>query len=206
MAEQTRKKVIVTKKELRANMDHLSEQGKFDRAKASSAYDKLECMRNGVHSTMEIDFDGLLLNMRLLSQREINQINVDVRKEINSIPEELRYPGFESFIYTKKILSKATTSCPEANDAFLTEDAIDLMTPDQQMILMQIWSDFNKDCCPVVDNMTDEQVNNLYEELKKNPRQANNFTPWQLRKVLFLCLVILTQLLDKSSTKLLPES
>src|SRR5690242_3533000 len=111
MTEQKRKKVVVTKKELNANMSHLSDKGKFERAKVQ--YDKLECMRNGVHSTMELDFDGLLLNLRLLSQKEIHQINVDVRKEINSIPEELRYPGFETFIYTKKILSKATTSCPE---------------------------------------------------------------------------------------------
>jgi|SRR6185312_8903291 len=204
MVEQARKKVVVTKKELRANMDHLSEQGKFDRAKVQ--YDKLGCMRNGVHSNMEVDFDGLLLNMRLLSQKEISQINVDVRREINKIPEELRYPGFESFIYTKKILAKSTTTCPEDILPMLSEDTIDMMTPDQQMVLMQIWSDFNKDCCPVVDNMTDDQINNLYEELKKNPRQANNFTPWQLRKVLFLCLVILTQLLDKSSMKLSPES
>jgi len=204
MIEQNRKKVVVTKKELRANMDHISEQGKFDRAKVQ--YEKLECMRNGVHSNMEVDFDGLLLNMRLLSQREISQINIEVRKEINSIPEELRYPGFESFIYTKKILSKSTTSCPEDLIPTLSEDTIDMMTPDQQMVLMQIWADYNKDCCPVIDNMSDEQVNTLYEELKKNPRQANNFTPWQLRKVLFLCLVILTQLTDKSFTKLLPES
>jgi hypothetical protein len=204
MVEQNRKRVVVTKKELRANMNHLSEQGKFDRAKVQ--YEKLECMRNGVHSNMEVDFDGLLLNMRLLSQKEISQINVEVRKEINSIPEELRYPGFESFIYTKKILSKSTTSCPEDNIGTLSEDTIDMMTPDQQMVLMQIWSDFNKDCCPVIDNMTDDQVNNLYEDLKKNPRLANNFTPWQLRKVLFLCLVILTQLLDKSSTRLSLES
>lgn len=204
MIEQKRKKVVVTKKEIHANMSHLTEQGKFDRAKVQ--YDKLECMRNGVHSNMELDFDGLLLNMRLLSQREIHQINIDVRKEINSIPQELRYPGFEAFIYTKKILSKSTTSCPEDISPALSEDSIDTMTPDQQMILMQIWTDFNKDCCPVVDNMTDDQVNSLYEELKKNPLQANNFTPWQLRKVLFLCLIILTQLLDKSSMKLSPES
>lgn len=204
MVEQTRKKVVVTKKELSANMNHLSEQGKFDRAKVQ--YDKLECMRNGVHSNMEVDFDGLLLNMRLLSQREISKINIDVRKEINSTPEELRYPGFETWIYTKKILSKSTTTCPEELMPMLSEDTIDMMTPDQQMALMQIWSDFNKDCCPVVDNMTDDQVNNLYEELKKNPRQANNFTPWQLRKVLFLCLVILTQLLDRSSMRSLPEN
>lgn len=204
MNETKRKKVVVTKKEIHANMNHLTEQGKFDRAKVQ--YDKLESMRNGVHSNMELDFDGLLLNMRLLSQREIHEINKKVREEINSVPENLRYPGFEAFIYTKKILSKATTSCPEDTSPFLSEDSIDTMTPDQQMALMQIWSDFNKDCCPVVDNMTDDQVNNLYEELKKNPRQANNFTPWQLRKVLFLCLIILTQLLDKSSTKLSPES
>ncbi len=204
MTDSKRKKVVVTKKEIHANMNHLSEQGKFDRARVQ--YDKLECMRNGVHSNMELDFDGLLLNMRLLSQREIHQINIAVRKEINSIPEELRYPGFEAFIYTKKILSKATTPCPEDLIPMLSEDSIDTMTPDQQMVLMQIWTDFNKDCCPVVDDMTDEQVNNLYEELKKNPRQANNFMPWQLRKVLFLCLIILTQLLDKSSTKLSQES
>jgi len=204
MIEQKRKKVVVTKKEIRANMNHLSEQGKFDRAKVQ--YDKLECMRNGVHSSMELDFDGLLLNMRLLSQREISQINIEVRREVNSIPQELRYPGFESFIYTKKILSKATTSCPEDMSPMLSEDSIDSMTPDQQMVLMQIWSDYNKECCPVVDNMTDEQVNNLYEELKKNPLQANNFLPWQLRKVLFLCLIILTQLTDKSSMKSLQES
>lgn len=204
MAESPRKKVVVTNKEVHANMNHLSEQGKFDRAKIQ--YDKLECMRNGVHSNMEVDFDGLLLNMRLLSQREIHQINIEVRKKINSIPEEVRYPGFESFIYTAKILSKATTPCPEDPIPGLSEDSIDSMTPDQQMVLMQIWSDFNKECCPVVDNMTDEQINNLYEELKKNPRQANNFTPWQLRKVLFLCLVLLTQLLDKSSMKLSQES
>lgn len=204
MTEQKRKKVVVTKKEIHANMDHLSEQGKFERK--SVQYDKLESMRNGVHSNMEVDFDGLLLNMRLLSQREIHQINLDVRREINSIPQELRYSGFESFIYTKKILSRATTSCPEDKIPALSEDSIDSMTPDQQMILMQIWSDFNKECCPVIDNMTDDQVNNLYDELKKNPRLANNFTPWQLRKVLFLCLIILTQLLDKSSMKLSPES
>lgn len=204
MIEQKRKKVVVTKKEIRANMNHLSEQGKFDRAKVQ--YDKLECMRNGVHSSMELDFDGLLLNMRLLSQREINLINIEVRREVNSIPTELRYPGFEAFIYTKKILSKATTSCPEDLAPMLSEDSIDSMTPDQQMVLMQIWSDYNKECCPVVDNMTDEQVNNLYEELKKNPLQANNFLPWQLRKVLFLCLIILTQLTDKSSMKSLQES
>lgn len=204
MAEQKRKKVVVTKKELSANMNHLSEQGKHDRAKIQ--YDKLECMRNGVHSSMELDFDGLLVNLRLLSQKEINQINMDVRKEINSIHTELRYPGFETFIYTKKILSKATTPSPEDLIPSLSEDTIDSMTPDQQMVLMQIWSDFNKDCCPVIDNMTDDDVNNLYEELKKNPLQANNFTPWQLRKVLFLCLILLTQLTGKSSTKLSPEN
>ncbi len=204
MTESKRKKVVVTKKEIHANMNHLSEQAKFDRAKVQ--YDKLECMRNGVHSNMELDFDGLLLNMRLLSQREIHQINIAVRKEINSIPEELRYPGFEAFIYTKKILSKTTTSCPEDVLPMLSEDSIDSMTPDQQMVLMQIWTDFNKDCCPVIDDMTDDQVNNLYEDLKKNPRLANNFTPWQLRKVLFLCLILITQLTDKSSMKLSQES
>jgi hypothetical protein len=204
MTEQKRKKVVVTKKELNSNLNHLSNQGKFERAKVQ--YDKLECMRNGVHSSMELDFDGLLLNLRLLSQKEINQVNMDVRREINSIPEELRYPGFETFIYTKKILSKATTPSPEDLIPFLSEDSIDAMTPDQQMTLMQIWSDFNKDCCPVIDNMSDEDVNNLYEELKKNPQQANNFTPWQLRKVLYLCLIILMRLTDKSSTKLFPEN
>lgn len=204
MAEEKRKKVVVTKKEIHANMNHLSEQGRFERIKVQ--YEKLECMRNGVHSNMELDFDGLLLNMRLLSQREINQINIEVRREVNSIPIELRYPGFEAFIYTKKILSKATTSCPEDINPMLSEDSIDTMTPDQQMVLMQIWSDFNKECCPVIDNMTDDQVNSLYEELKKNPLQVNNFTPWQLRKALFLCLIILTQLLDKSSMKLSQEN
>lgn len=204
MIEPKRKKVVVTKKEIHANMNHLSEQGKFDRAKVQ--YDKLESMRNGVHSNMELDFDGLLLNLRLLSQREITQINIDVRREINTIPQELRYPGFEAFIYTKKILSKTTTSCPEDKSPMLSEDSIDTMTPDQQMCLMQIWTDFNKDCCPVIDNMTDDQVNALYEELKKNPLQVNNFTPWQLRKVLFLCLVTITQLVDKSFMKSSLES
>lgn len=204
MSETKRKKVTVTKKEIHANMNHLSEQGKFERV--SVQYDKLECMRNGVHSNMEIDFDGLLLNLRLLSQREISQINIDVRREINTIPQELRYPGFETFIYTKKILSKATTSCPEDKVPTLSEDSIDTMTPDQQVVLMQVWSDFNKECCPVVDSMTDDQVNSLYEELKKNPLQVNNFTPWQLRKVLFVCLILLTQLTDKLSTRSLQEN
>jgi hypothetical protein len=62
---------------------------------------------------------------------------------------------------------------------------------------MRVWADFNKECCPVVDNMSDDEITSLYEELKKNPIQANNFTPWQLRKVLFLCLTILTELTGK---------
>lgn len=187
-----RKKVASTKKELMANVNNLSQDVKFDRLKVQ--YDKLESMRNGVHSSLEIDFDGLLLDLRLLSQKEIHQINMDVRSEINKVPQELRYPGFESFIYTRKILSKSTTSCPEDKSPKISEDSIDAMTPDQQSALMQVWADFNKECCPVVDKMSDEEIGELFDELKKNPLQANNFTPWQLRKVLFLCLVTLTKL------------
>jgi hypothetical protein len=197
MTDEKRKKIIITKKELLANINNhpnLTETGKFERLKIQ--YDKLECMRNGVHSTMEVDFDGLLLNLRLLSQREIHKINSDVRHQLNQIPEELRYYGCETFIYTKKILSKATTSSPEDLVPKLSEDTIDGMTPDQQSALMQVWSDFNKECCPVVDSMSDEEIGMLYDELKKNPHRANNFTPWQLRKVLFLCLAILTKPLD----------
>lgn len=188
-------KRISTKKQIMANVNSLSNEQKFDRQKVQ--YDKLESMRNGVHSTLELDFDGLLLDLRLLSQREIHTINLEVRHEINKIPQELRYPGFDAYIYTRKILSKATTSCPEDLVPKLSEDTIDTLTSTQQEALMQLWADFNKECCPVVDNMSDDEINNLYEELKKNPRQANNFTPWQLRKVLFLCLTILTELTGK---------
>lgn len=187
-----RKKVVYTKKELTANINNLTEEGKYNLLKIN--YDKLECMRNGVHSSLEINFDGLLLNLRLLSQREVHQINIEVRKEINSIPAELRYPGFDAYIYTKKILSKATTASPEEKIPVLSEDTVDGMTPDQQMTLMQIWSDFNKECNPYIDNMKDEEIGELYEELKKNPQQAYNFTPWQLRKVLIYCLMMITSL------------
>jgi len=188
-------KKVMNKKELMANVNNLSADSKFERMRVQ--YDKLESMRNGVHSSLEIDFDGLLLNLRLLSQKEIHKINMDVRDDINKTPTELRYPGFEAYLYTRKILSKATTSCPEDVLPKLSEDTIDMMTPDQQECLMRVWADFNKECCPVVDNMSDDEITSLYEELKKNPIQANNFTPWQLRKVLFLCLTILTELTGK---------
>jgi hypothetical protein len=189
-----KRKIVTTKKEMHANINNLTEQGKFDRIKVQ--YDKLESMRNGVHSTLELDFDGLLLNLRLLSQKEIHNIQIDVRREINAIPQELRYPGFESGIYCRKVLSKATTKSPEDLVPSLSEETIDAMTPDQQSILMQVFSDYNKECSPCIDNMTDEEVGQLYDELKKNPRQANNFTPWQLRKVLFFSLLMITKLTD----------
>ena len=194
MSDETkrRRKIVSSDKELMANINNLQAEAEGFGIKVD--YDKLKCMRNGVHSRMEVNFDGLLINMRLLSQREISQINAEVRVEINGIREELRYPGFDSGIYARKILSKATTRSPEELKPDLAEQTIDSFTPDQQQALMQVWSDFNKECCPVIDDMTDEEVGELYQELKKNPLQANNLLPWQLRKVLFLSLMMLTKL------------
>jgi hypothetical protein len=187
-----------TKKDLSEEVKaNLSDVQKFEIGRYK--YDLLAQMRKGTSACQIVDFDGVEIPLRLLSQKEIHGINLEVMREKNAILKDEHYYRMEDAIYMRKVLSKATTKSPipgNDNIPVFNEETVANMTPHQIEALYQIWVDFNSECSPCIDNMTDDSLFALYEDLKKNPNLVNSLTPFQLRKVILLQRAVIISATD----------
>lgn len=211
MTTQEQHKNLLTRRvSFNKSLQNFSEDVKLKRLQKVQ-YDRLEAMRSGVHSRLEIEgFDGGLQTvLRLLSVKEQQDVRQEAHKNYIELAEVQRLPGIENEIFIVCLLQKASTSCPEDKTPDLTKAFIETLTMNQLLSLYQIWVDFDSDCNPNLHTLNEEEISELLNELKKKPQLVSNLLPWQLRNLVPILMSMLSQYtsaLENLSTGSFPDN
>ena len=107
-----------------AHDERLSKHKDFlERSGIASTFNKLVKANAGVRKIHNINYNGTIFPMRLLTLQEIDNIHWQTLKEMKEYPEYMGGEDHPFFIRRELIkqLSKITTPSPEINEPFLTE-------------------------------------------------------------------------------------
>lgn len=163
----TAKEIIAKSKKMQLDttderMQNLPAGVPFERS--SIKYNILESLQTGVHSKTTIEFGGYEFSMRLLSTKELRDIDVKVRNLV--LNDKSILPEHEDNMRGVFILEKALTSCPEASDGILNANDIDSLDLNYLLGLLDEYRAFVAKCDLSIDNMTDEQFGEVVELIR----------------------------------------
>jgi len=158
----------------------------------------LDKMREGVGFKFQIRLRGATVTMRPLSVQEQVNIISEVADEIQSRPKLANNSFAGSVIMAIKTLSIASQSAPHAQDMQLPVGLLEQLHSDE---LMHLFKSYNAECdkiCPMLEDLSEERLDQLISLAKKNP------TVWidcSFVELVGACrrLTQLTQPQDKSS-------
>jgi hypothetical protein len=158
----------------------------------------LDKMREGVGFKFQIRLRSAVITMRPLSVQEQVNIISEVADEIQARPKLANNAFAGSVIMAMKTLSTASQSAPNSRDQQLPTGVLNELHSDE---LMHLFKSYNAECdkiCPMLEDLSEERLDQLISLAKKNP------TVWidcSFVELVGACrrLTQLTQPQDKSS-------
>ncbi len=175
-------------------------------------FDRLMKIGKGTLEIHEIDFNGQIIPMRLLSMMEETELS-----HATIIDIERKYPAFKGQIkdmifnklYLIKQISRATTvnsiiaTCKEIKDTRrLTEDEVGNMSPSEFAYLVSEYQNILKQYNPIINDINDEEIDFLIGEMlnpEKKSITISGLTSVQMKGILMKLSDILLKLEDNMS-------
>lgn len=202
---QTAKDIIEKSKQINLDesddrMQDLPHGAPFKRA--SVKYDILESLATGVHSKATIEFGGYEFTVRLLSTKEIMEIETKARNYV--VGEKVVVPYHEKYIDGLHTLAKALASCPEADDGILKVTDLECLDLNFFLGLLNEYRAFVAKCDITLDNMTDEEFSEVVELIRTKQLQLRGLPHRLLVKVATFFMgfyEIITQPTDNTPTQ-----
>lgn len=133
---------------------------------------ELDAMRQGVTYQFKVTCRGFSVSLRPLSMNEILKVMAETQEFLNTMSETARNRLNENVIYAKKTLMFASTSDVGKSDMKLTGKMFDLMTDREVQFL---YGEYCAGCDrvdPALEKLKPEIINELAENIKKNPSTA----------------------------------
>lgn len=140
--------------------------------RAVLGYDKLEAMKSGAHTRIPIEFDGILLTLRLITVQERQMATDKAAIEWGKKPEIARWSVDLELLRMLHILYYALSPCPEQvydGKGPFTLKQLNFMTENQIYRLYELWCDIDREYNPCVDDLSEEAFNEMLDEVVKKP-------------------------------------
>lgn len=175
-------------------------------------FDRLMKIGKGTFELHEINFNGQIIPIRLLSMMEEIELT-----HATIIDIERKYPAFKGgmkdMLYNKlyliKQISRSTTvnativACKEIKDTRrLTEDEVSSMSPPEFAYLVTEYQKILKEYNPIINDINDEEIDFLIGELlnpEKKSITIDGLTSVQMKGILMKLSGVLIELEDNTS-------
>ena len=163
----------------------------------------LKKMKNGVLTTVTMAFSGansnteedVLVNFRVISAQE----EADIYEEMNNLKYTPMTPLYNIY-YLSKILSKATKSIPsllELAQPEISEDIFRRCIPTSSLFFVgNKYLEFLKKYSPKLESLTEEEVNDVLEQLNNISNNDDNEVTSQIKKLDLLTKLSCSQMLE----------
>lgn len=130
---------------------------------------QLEAMRMGVDYHLTVKVRGFTITLRPLAIIEQQQVAATVVEKYNMLPAPAKNRLTENLITAKETLMIASTTDVGTGDPKITDYILDRMTDGEVQFL---WKQYMSACDrvnPVLDELPIEKLEELVNEVKKNP-------------------------------------
>lgn len=161
--------------------------------------DQLAMMREGHDAPMVFEMGSMPIQCRILTASELVRIEQDVQIERVKM-EEGGVPWTEDWMLNRlrQITLERATKLEGEPVGTLTHDLLDRMSFDEVCFAYGEYLSLLRKVNPMLDDMSDEEVTELIEAVKKDPSLLSECTSTQLRR-------IITQLLQVAPEASLPD-
>lgn len=131
----------------------------------------LAAMRLGVDYTETISLRSFKVMVRPLSMLETLQVAHEVQVQMSQKDEFSKHRLSENSIVARETLKRATSTDVGSKDSILTDLILEKMTPEEVQYLFKQYVAAVDRKNPCLEMMTAEKVQELVNEVKKNPRE-----------------------------------
>lgn len=177
---------------------HLKSLGKLPKTIAGLFKDSkfLSSLRDGAHAIHEVDFDGTIILMRLLTVREQRDVGVCARQRWLAIPENMRLP-ITNFQFEILETLKRALDIQEQGQR-VGDDELETLLESQFLNLYHIYEDLEARYNISLDYiLEDDRYEELINELQKKKITTNNISRYELDAVSRRLLLETEELMDR---------
>lgn len=149
----------------------------------NDASDPIALMRLGTEYRAQVSVRGFKVHLRPLTISESVQVAQEVVEDFQRAPETARNALLEATLLAKHTLYRASTSGPEATDYKLHTATLDRFTPDELIHMHRQYLDVVERANPSLEKLTDQELGELVELVKKNPEELTGLSRSRLLAV-----------------------
>lgn len=142
--------------------------------------EQLDQMRSGVDYKMPVRIRNYSIMLRPLSIMEEVEVIAEVTDRYASLPENYKNRVSENLLQAKESLKLASTSDVGTKDPKITDYILDRMTNTE---IQYLWKQYIAACDrvnPSFDKMSEDELKELLDKVKKNPELLTEFSFWEL--------------------------
>lgn len=143
----------------------------------------LRAMRMGVSYYFTISLRAFTIRMRPLSQSEFLKVTADVQAIIRSSPKDYQNRIAEEIETAKVIIIQASTSDIGKHDPQITDEVLKHFTIHELLALYKQYNAKVEELDPAIETLTDDQVRDYVESLKKKLVSLSDLSISQLKAV-----------------------
>lgn len=156
----------------------------------------LERLRSGYKTELEIKMGGLRVPCRIMPSEESVKTISNAKFELK-IPEGHDRELLESIAVQKAILKNG---CTVDGITYLHERLLDKLSSDELGQLYDVYMSEIKFVNPDFKALTETEVAQMIEDVKKKKTQAKDYYTWQLAEIGRYCLINLFQMVKERGT------
>lgn len=150
----------------------------------------LEKLKAGKRNVRIIKFPGTEQNaaLRALSNADLQEAAFATENHFKSKNIEITTTTIEAFEdeNTTQIMFRALRNPDDPDQPFAksVDELRSLLTRDEKDILVEQYNEFEKEVSPSAENLTNAEMDDLFEQLKKKPETGKGLSSATLRKLI----------------------